>query len=150
MVISDFDDMESSLKPVPRFPVEPPDGRKEWKEIDRQATLRKLVRIGGPSILMYANANAGKRNPALAAKEGIMGGVFDLTAWWNRGSCCPEMKGYDKNGTAGKLSSAQIDWGNRMHDMGWPVACFFDPYNAYDWMQSVGAPLRNITHGEKL
>jgi len=141
----DLDALDSTLNPTPRFPVEPPDGRKDWVEIDRQATLRTLVRTGGPSILMYANANAGKRNPALAKKEGLMAGVFDLTAWWNRGVCCPEMKGYDKRGRPGSLSKSQIEWGNRMHDMGWPVACFFDPYNAYDWMMSVGAPLRQIT-----
>ena len=147
--LDDFAAMDDPLNPVPRFPVGPPDGRKDWSEIDRQATLRSLVHIGGPSILFFAIPNAGKRNPAQAKKEGIMAGVFDMQAWWNRGFCSPEMKGYDSNGRPGKLSKPQIEWGNRMHDMGYPVACFFDPYAAYDWMQSVGAPLRNINHGDR-
>ncbi len=146
--MTDWDPLETSLKPEPRFPVEPPDGKKQWTEIARQVTLRNLVRVGGPSLMFFAIPNAGRRNPVQARKEGIRAGVFDLQLWWNRGCALPEMKGYDKQGRAGKLSVAQIEWGNAMHDMGWPVACFFDPYHAYDWMRSVGAPLKPITYGE--
>ena len=144
-----LDALETTLNPTPRFPVELPDGRKDWAEIDRQATLLGLMRTGGFKGLVFAIPNAGKRNPRLAKKEGIMGGVFDLQAWWTGGFASPEMKGYGKSGRAGSLSKPQIEWGNRMHDMGWPVACFFDPYNAYDWLRSVGAPLRHIQHGER-
>lgn len=136
--------LEGELNDAPRFPVEAPDGKRGWTELDRQAVFRQIMRNAAPSVLVYAVPNAGKRNPAQARKEGIMGGVFDLQCWWNRGVALPEMKGYDSRGRPGKLSQAQIDWGNRMHDMGWPVACFFDPYAAVDWVRSLGAPVRPV------
>lgn len=145
------------LNEAPRFPVEAPDGKRGWTELDRQAVFRQIMRNAAPAVLVYAVPNAGKRNPAQARKEGIMGGVFDLQCWWRdraptehnlvpfgTGFAAPEMKGYDSRGRAGRLSQAQIDWGNRMHDMGWPVACFFDPYAAVDWIRSLGAPVRAL------
>lgn len=139
--------LESDLHPSPRFPVQDPDGKREWAEIERQATLFRLVRTSNPKVFGFAIPNAGKRNPMAARREGIMAGVFDtcwhadtpfMTAW-------VELKGYDKSGRAGKLSQQQIDWGNRMHDLGKPVACFFDPYAATEWLRMIGFPMRRIS-----
>ncbi len=136
-------DMESDLRPRPSFPVEAPDGRKDWTEISRQGTLFSIVHRTGPSVFGFAVPNAGKRNPMKAKREGIMAGVFDtcwqapspfMTAWI-------ELKGYDARGRPGTLSPQQIDWGNRMHAMGKPVACFFDPYAAAEWLRMIGFPM---------
>lgn len=137
----DIDD--APLKENPLFLVEEPDGKRNWPEIDRQATLFSLMRQLAPKVKGWATANAGKRNPFKAKKEGILGGVFDtewvemppLHAW-------VELKGYDASGRPGKLSAAQIEWGNAMHKRGYPVACFFDPYCAADWLREQGFSVR--------
>lgn len=139
-------DLESDLNPAPHFPVQAPDGKRDWTELQRQTTLFRLVHSAGPRIFGFAIPNAGKRNPMQARREGIMAGVFDtswqadtpfMTAWI-------EMKGYDARCRAGKLSPQQIDWGNRMHAMGKPVACFFDPYAAVEWLRLLNFPLLKI------
>ncbi len=139
-------DLECDLNPSPRFPVQEPDGQRDWSEIHRQATLFRLVRTAAPKVFGYAIPNAGKRNPATARREGIMAGVFDtawnadhpfMTAWI-------EMKGYDGRGQPGKLSVPQIEWGNRMHMLGKPVACFFCPYAAAEWLRMLGFPMMKV------
>lgn len=138
-----FDHLETEIYPSPKFPNQEPDGKRDWTELQRQTTLLRLVRAAGPKILAYANANAGKRNPLHARREGIMAGVFDLS--FNAATpfmtAHVELKGYDSRGRAGKLSPQQIEWGNRMHALGKPVACFFCPYAAFDWLVMLGFPL---------
>lgn len=144
--LAHFEGLDSSLRPFPLFPVQDPDGETDWTELQRQATLFRLVHNAGPSVSGFAIPNAGKRNPMQAIREGIVGGVFDTC--WNAEhpfmSAWIEMKGYDKRGRPGKLSTAQIEWGNRMHMLGKPVACFFDPYEAFEWLRMLGFPLRRI------
>lgn len=138
----DWGSLESPLNPTPAFFVEAPDGKRDWPEIDRQATFRKLLRAAAPRVMAEANANAGKRNPRLALKEGIRGGVFDLTVKWRHPLIAwVEFKGYTKAGRAGALSDKQIEWGNRMVELGYPVACFFSPYSALDWLREQGFPV---------
>lgn len=138
-----FDHLETEIYPSPKFPNQEPDGKRDWTELQRQTTLLRLVRAAGPKILAYANANAGKRNPLHARREGIMAGVFDLS--FNAATpfmtAHVELKGYDSRGRAGKLSPQQIEWGNRMHALGKPVACFFCPYDALEWLRLLGFPL---------
>lgn len=147
-----FDHLETTLDPVPLFPCEAPDGRKELSELERQTLFRRYAANLAPQVVVWANANAGKRNPLQARREGIVAGVFDMTCAWDvRTStirdcavsmCFLEFKGYDKNGRPGKLSTAQIEWGNRMHERGHKVACFFSGKSAFDWLASLGAPVR--------
>jgi hypothetical protein len=147
-----FADLETTLDPVPLFPVEAADGRKELAELERQAIFRRYAANLAPRVIVFANANAGKRNPMQAKREGIMAGVFDMTCTWDiaastdpnapQSVCWIEFKGYDKNGRPGKLSKAQIDWGNAMHERGHKVACFFSGKSAFDWLASLGAPIR--------
>ena len=144
--MTSFDHLEISLNEAPIFPVEKPDGRKGLAEISRAVDFQRIIRMTGPSVSMFANANAGKRNPRLAQREGIKAGVFDYTlAWGCGGICFVELKGYDKSGRPGKLSQSQIDWGNRMHRLGHKVAAFFDPIEAARFVASCGAPMREIT-----
>ncbi|MFM9829748.1 MAG: hypothetical protein ACKVOB_13565 [Sphingomonas sp.] len=129
-----------TLTPVPDFPVEAPDGVKTWTELQRQSAFIKEMRTIAPTVMIFANANAGKRNPRQAKREGIVGGVFDLTCTWEGGSAWCEWKGYTKAGRAGRLSPAQIDWGNKMHARGKAVACFFTPAACVAWLRGLGAP----------
>lgn len=152
MPASPFATLDEPLTPTPRFPVQSPDGKREWAEADRQATFRGRMRMLAPSLAVYANANAGKRNPRQAIKEGVVAGVFDMTVAsgmvGSRFVAWVEFKGYDKgndgrNGKpkraprAGELSPQQIDWGNKMYAAGHHVACFFDPDAAVEWIRSI-------------
>lgn len=146
-----FDHLESSLRPDPLFPCEVPDRRKDLCELDRQLMFRKYAAQLAPAVMVWANANAGKRNPVHARKEGIRAGLFDMTCAWDLSAAtsdaCPqsicwiEFKGYSAAGQPGKLSSAQIEWGNDMHLRGFRVACFFSGKSAFDWLASLGAPI---------
>lgn len=153
--MSAFDHLETPLNEAPLFFVEQPDGLKDLSELDRQAMFRKYLANLAPAVIAYANPNAAKRGlkaRAQAKKEGLMAGVFDMTCAWDIDAstipncdvsvCWVEMKGYDSNGRPGKLSQAQIDWGNSMVRKGHKVACFFSGKSAFDWMASLGAPIR--------
>ena len=138
----DWSALESPLTPTPRFHVEAPDGRKDWPELDRQAAFIKLMHQIAPRVLVYAIPNAGKRHPIKARREGIMAGVFDLRIEWKAPlTAVIEMKGYGTRGTAGQLSNAQVEYGNRMADLGWHVGCFFDPMAAVQWLKDCGFPV---------
>jgi hypothetical protein len=150
--MSAFDILETTLDPVPLFPVEEPDGRKDLSEIERQTLFRRYAATLAPQVVVWANANAGKRNPTQARARGLWR-VF--STWPALGTFAParspiatlsicyiEFKGYSKDGRPGKLSKAQIEWGNRMHERGHKVACFFSGKSAFDWLASLGAPVR--------
>lgn len=138
-------DLECDLAPEPEFFVQAPDGRRDWSELARQATLFRVVHMAAPRVVGFAIPNAGRRNPLQARREGILGGVFD-THWTFRAPLAAwiEMKGYDKRGRPGQLSISQVEWGNRMLALGHHVACFFDPYDAAEWLRSLGFPLREV------
>lgn len=139
----DWGALESPLDPTPQFFVQAPDGRKDWPEIKRQAEFRRLIHMLGPRILVYPIPNAGKRNPWAARKEGILAGVFDMRIEWRAPlTAVIEFKGYDARGRAGQLSDAQIEYGNRMVELGWHAACFFCPVAALDWLRGLGFPVR--------
>lgn len=138
---ADLRALEIALDEKPLFPVEPPDGRRDWAELPRQVSLFRDMHMLAPSVLGFAIPNAGKRNPMKARQEGIMGGAFDTEWHWVPGSAWIELKGYDARGKAGVLSPAQIRWGNRMHRMGKRVGCFFTPALAIEFLAEAGAPI---------
>jgi len=141
----DWSALETPLDPEPEFFVQPPDKRKDWTELQRQTTLLRLAHMFAPRVMIFANANAGKRNPRKAKAEGIRAGVFDLTCLW-RGPLPAfiEMKGYTKGGRPGALSRNQIEFGNRCVQLGIPAACFFDPYDALNWLREQGFPVAEV------
>lgn len=140
-----FAGLECALNPKPEFHVGPPDRRRDWPEIQRQATLFRMMRQLAPRIVGFAVPNAGKRHPGTARREGIVSGVFDTQWCWCEGlTAWIEMKGYDSSGRAGQLSDSQIEWGNRMAALGHHVACFYDPYAAVDWLRARGFPIREF------
>jgi hypothetical protein len=138
------DDFET---PTPLFHVGHND-RSLMPELRRQTMLFRDMRMLAPEVLLYANANAGKRNPTKARQEGIVSGVFDVTCCYrsvmgNPMSAYIELKGYQPSGKRwGKLSDAQIRWGNRMHAMGHLCGCFYDSVEAMLWLRDQGAPVR--------
>ena len=143
-------DLETDLNPTPQFLHEQPDQRKDWPELNRQATFLRLIRMAAPRLLVFANANAGKRNPRQAKSEGIRGGVFDLTVLWTQQRCAYiEFKGYTKAGRPGKLSDNQIRFGNRLVELGIPCASFFSPFNAVNWLREQGFPIAQIQTGRE-
>lgn len=141
ILLTDFDKMEAPLKPVARFTVQPPD-KSPATELQRQATFLKLMRTLAPNVICYANTNgthiASFAGRAKADKEGRTIGVCDVNCVWNRGVAWIEFKA-----GKGAMSPAQIEFGNRLHDMGHHVACFRDPGDAVDWVRSLGAPVRS-------
>ena len=147
----DWGALETPLDEKPLFPVQEPDGRKNEAELPRCVMFLRLMRTFAPRCIVYANSNAGRRNPLQARREGIVAGVFDYTVVWTpeshlliAGVAWVEMKGYSKAGTAGKLSQAQIDFGNALHRAGHLCAAFFDPVAAVNWLRSIGAPVREV------
>ena len=140
-----FADLDCDLYPSPQFLHEQPDQRRDWTELERQTTFRTLIRHAAPRLLVYANANAGKRNPTQARREGIMAGVFDMTVLWTQNRIAYlEFKGFTKAGRAGKLSVPQIEFGNRLVELGIPCAQFFSPMNAIAWLREQGFPIAEI------
>jgi hypothetical protein len=129
---------------APIFLVEAPDGRRLLKELPRQRTFLNLLRYCAPEVWAFATANAGKRNPALAKREGIEAGVFDVRCIWNHGQADIEFKGYSggsPNKITHKKNLAQVRWGNRMTRLGHRVACFFNEVAAIGWLAEQGAPV---------
>lgn len=142
----DWASLESPLHQKPEFHVGPPDGRRDWVEIQRQATLFRLMHQLAPRVLGFAIPNGGKRSPFVARREGIVAGVFDTQwCWLSRLTAFVELKGYNGAGRAGLLSEEQIVWGNRMAALGHHVACFYCPYQAVDWLRERGFPVREYT-----
>lgn len=134
------------------FPVEAPDGRKDLTEKHRAKMFRAYLARLAPSVTVYPNANAGKRAPSQARAEGIRAGVPDYTIYWDIADstiadCAVsvawvELKGYQADGRPGKLSDKQIAFMNDLHRKGHKVACFFSGKSAFDWLASLGAPIR--------
>lgn len=135
-----LDALEEPREETPLFPVQPPDGRKDWAEGPRQTVFFSRLRMAAPSLNAWHTPNEGKRNPMKALASGIVGGVFDVSVASTNGRprrADLELKGYDARGRAGSLSEAQIRWGNRMYRAGHPVACFFCPDAAIAWLRGV-------------
>ncbi len=133
-------DLDDPIKPTPLFPIEAPD-KSPATEIERQATLLKMLRQLAPGVIAYANTNgthiasmSGRRK---ANREGRTIGAPDLTVVWNRGVAWVEMKA-----GRGSMSDAQVDFCNRLFRAGQHVACFRDPMSALEWLRDCGAPVR--------
>jgi hypothetical protein len=145
MTAFDYLPGDEPLTEAPLFYVEPPDNRRDWPELSRQTTFLQLMRYAAPKVAVWATANAGKRNPMQARREGIKSGVLDIQCASDGPILAMiEFKGYDARGRAGKLSANQIQFGNRMHGYGVPVACFFSPHRAVDWLRENNFPIAEV------
>lgn len=139
-------DLETALDPEPLFLVEKPDGRKTLSEDKRAAMLVKLVHTLAPGVEIAHVRNEGNYNHARAKTLGVVAGFGDFILTWKpRATAFIELKGYTAAGRPGVLSNAQIDWANRKYMQGFPVACFFSPEKALEWLRDQGAPVRQAT-----
>lgn len=138
---TEIDALDGSLNPTPRFPVEPTD-KGTASELQRQATFRKMMAVLAPNVLVYANTNgthiASFAGRAKANKEGRTIGCPDITVVWNRGVAWLEFKA-----GKGAMKPAQIEFCNRLVDMGQHVACFRTPDAAVEWLRGLGVPVRD-------
>lgn len=140
--------LETSLDPDPLFFVQSPDGLKLLSEDDRAIALVSLVHRIAPAIEIAHVKNEGRHNYVKAARMGVVAGHFDYIVTWDRAKTCfIELKGYTKAGRPGTLSKAQIEWGNRKYLQGFPVACFFSPDRAVEWLREQGAPMIGRVRG---
>lgn len=133
-----FDELDTPLDPVARFPIEPKD-KLPATEAERQAGFRKMLRTVAPTVRSWGVPNAGKRGfkaQARARKEGLTAGVHDEHYAWNHAFVALEWK----DGT-GDLSDAQIEWGNDMVDRGFRVACVRTADFALALFAEWGAPI---------
>lgn len=133
--------LEASLNADPLFFVQRPDGLKHLSEDARCKTLVKFVHQLAPTAEIAHVKNEGRHNHAKAKTLGVVTGHGDYIVTWAKCSAAYiEMKGYSAAGRAGELSQAQIDWGNRKFMQGFPVACFFTPELAFEWLVQQGMP----------
>ena len=141
MTLAHFADLETPLDEAALFYVEAPDRDKHLSEIQRVVMFRQLVRMALPDTRLHACPNGAKRTlwaMNQARREGMVAGVFDLCAMWpQRRVAWLEFKGYDKSGRPGKLTQAQVDWGNSSLRQGHDVACFFTPEAAVAWLRGL-------------
>lgn len=134
--------LETALDQEPLFFVQKPDGQKHLSEDARCKTLVKLVHQIAPKAEIAHVKNEGRHNHAKAKTLGVVTGHGDYIVTWPKGGAAfVEMKGYTAAGRPGELSQAQVDWGNRKFMMGFPVACFFTPEAAFDWLVAQGMPV---------
>ncbi|ABD27146.1 hypothetical protein Saro_2710 [Novosphingobium aromaticivorans DSM 12444] len=135
-------DLETRLDADPLFFVQKPDGLKHLSEDERCKTLVKLVHQLAPQAEIAHVKNEGRHNHAKAKTLGVVTGHGDYIVTWPKcGTAFVEMKGYSAAGRPGELSQAQVDWANRKFMMGFPVACFFCPHAAFEWLVSQGMPV---------
>lgn len=131
-----FDDMETPLKPVPRFTVEPKD-KGPSSEIERQTTFLALMRIAAPDVMIWAvpnGHNRGVKDRVKAKKEGLRAGVPDLTICWNHGVAFLEFKNARDN-----PADNQVDLLNYLQDAGHRCAVVRTPEFAMALLAEWGA-----------
>lgn len=136
-----MDDLESSLKPIPRFTIEPKD-RALGSEIERQTVFLGMLRMVAPTVIAWAvpnGHNRGLKDRAKAKKEGLRAGVPDLTLCWNHGVAFLEFKD-----GKGNPADNQIDLLNYLQDAGHHCAIVRSAEFAIELLEMWGAPVRRV------
>lgn len=137
-----IDALETPLKAEPRFTIEPKD-RLPRSEIERQTTFLGMLRMVGPSVMVWAvpnGHNRGLKDRVKAKKEGLKAGVPDLTIVWNHGSAFIEFKDGKGNPDAN-----QVDLLNYLQDAGHHCAVVRSPEFAIELLTLWGAPVRRLS-----
>lgn len=133
--------LESALDADPLFYVQRPDGLKHLSEDAGSIALVNLVHRLAPKATIQHPKNEGKHNHVKAKAMGVVAGFPDyIVTWPVRGQAFIEMKGFTAAGRPGELFQAQIDQCNKLYRQGFPVACFFSPDAAFEWLVAQGMP----------
>lgn len=110
----------------------------ELSEIKIQTLFRSRARILCPGVAIVAIPNAAKRTQwaaAQAKREGLATGFPDLMALAPGKVAFLEMKS-----AKGRLSEPQVEWIDRLSDMGFPCGVFRDPDDALEFLRDHGFP----------
>jgi hypothetical protein len=114
----------------------------ERSELAIQTLFRSRVQIQCPGVFVVAVPNAAKRGPAAirqAKREGLATGFPDVICLWReRGVAAIEFKD-----AKGKCSLNQVEWLQRLNDIGIPACVSRDPDHALDFLRQCGAPFLN-------
>lgn len=133
---------EAPRKPVldPGIYVEPKDSG-DTREFTRQQALVSFLRRHAPRLIVFAipNATRGDWSKIRQQKEGAIYGAPDLCLTWAGGVAFIEMKD-----ATGKPDDRQIEFLNRLHAQGHPVAVCRTRDAAVNWLRHVGAPVPEI------
>jgi hypothetical protein len=128
-------DLETPLRPVPAFFIEPKD-TDPATELQRVASFRRMLRALLPAARIIAIPNAGKRGATAirnAKAEGLSKGAPDMLVLWNGETAFLEFK----NGTAAPAPH-QIDWLQWLHENGHPCAVVRTAAGAMGFLRSLG------------
>lgn len=133
-------------------PAPGPDPRL-WPEEERQAAFVTYMSRTSPHITVRAVRNEGKRGlreQRQMKRTGLKAGTFDTFICWSIEDAAPdcpqtlvwiEWKGFSAKREPGKLTPAQIAFGNDMTRKGQKVACFYTVKPALEWLLSLGCPI---------
>ncbi|MFZ5794296.1 MAG: hypothetical protein ACOY4B_07500 [Pseudomonadota bacterium] len=134
-----LDDLETPLKPVARFFIEPTD-KDPADEFARQSAFVRHMRRHCPSCLVAAVPNGSKDSRWTKLRkyaEGAHRGFPDQTIWWRpREVFIPEWK----NGTK-MPDDDQIETLNRLLDMGFRVGVYRTKETLLQHLDLAGAPV---------
>jgi hypothetical protein len=139
--LGDWDALEASLKPVPRFTVEPRD-KGTASEIARQSLFLSRLRMAAPDVLVWAvpnGHNRGLKDRAKAKREGLKAGVPDLTICWNHGTAFLEFKS-----GIGAPDDNQVELLNHLTACGHRCAVVRTPEFALALLAEWGAPIGGL------
>ena len=111
----------------------------ERSEIAIQTLFRSRARIICPGVSIIAVPNAAKRTQwaaQRAKREGLATGFPDCLCFWQgKGVAAIEFKS-----AKGRLSLSQVEWLQRLAELGVPAVVSRDPDHALEFLRECGAP----------
>jgi hypothetical protein len=113
-------------------------GRK-LSEIEIVTLFRSRCRIMCPGVSIVAVPNAAKRSQwaaQRAKREGMAAGFPDILCFWKG----PGVAAIEFKAHAGKLSANQIEWLDRLAEIGIPATVSRDADHAVEFLRQAGAP----------
>lgn len=111
----------------------------DLSEIQIVGLFRSRARIQCPAVAIVAVPNAARRGQRAmnqVRKEGMAIGFPDVMCFWpGKGVAAIEFKA-----EKGRLSLNQVEWLQRLNDMGVPAVVSHDPDHALGFLRKAGAP----------
>lgn len=108
-------------------------------ELAIQTLFRSRARIQCPAVTIVGIPNAGKRGERAARQakqEGLATGFPDVLCFWQG----PGIAAIEFKSEAGRLTLNQVEWLQRLSDLGIPAIVSRDPDHALDFLRQCGAP----------
>lgn len=108
-------------------------------ELQIVGLFRSRARIVCPAVSIVAVPNAGRRTRWEArqrVREGMAKGFPDVLCFWKG----PGVAAIEFKAPKGRLSIDQVEWIQRLSDMGVPAIVSRDPDHALEFLRGAGAP----------